>query len=80
MKRELAEVRARQALPADISHLTMSPDMNSFHQTSTNSFHQSASTAELSELTPEAQKIIEERAAHAETMNALQSCDELVSC
>jgi hypothetical protein len=28
---------------------------------------------------PEAQKILEERTAHAETMNTLQTCDELVS-
>ncbi|CAF5157345.1 unnamed protein product, partial [Rotaria sp. Silwood1] len=32
-----------------------------------------------SEKPPQAQKIIEERAAHAETMNSLQSSDELVS-
>lgn len=78
LKRELAELRARQALPTDISYLT-APGSNAFHQQSTISFHQSPTGINSSDLTPEAHKIIEERAAHAETMNALQSCDELVS-
>ncbi|CAF1083139.1 unnamed protein product [Rotaria magnacalcarata] len=77
LKRELAELRARQSLPADIPYLITTPGSNSFHQQSTTSFRQSPAVANASDVTPEAQKIIEERTAHAETMNALQSCDEL---
>ncbi|CAF1098112.1 unnamed protein product [Rotaria sordida] len=77
LKRELAELRARQALPTDIPYLTTTPGSNSFNQPSITSFHQSPSGTNTSAITPEAQKIIEERTAHAETMNALQSCDEL---
>jgi hypothetical protein len=40
---------------------------------------QSPSGTNSSDLAPDAQKILEERTAHVETMNALQSCDELVS-
>ena len=79
LKRELAETRARQALPADLSYLTTNPGSNSFHQTSTNSLGHSPAGTNTSDLPPEAQKIIQERTAHAETMNALQSCDELVN-
>ncbi|CAF4721367.1 unnamed protein product [Rotaria sp. Silwood1] len=80
LKRELAELRARQALPTDIPYLTTTPGSNSFNQQSTTTFRQSPSGTNTSDITPEAQKIIEERTAHAETMNTLQSCDELVSC
>ena len=74
LKRELAEMRARQALPTDLPYLTpASQGSNSFYQQSTHSFGGSPS-----DLPPEAQKIFEERAAHVDTMNALQSCDELV--
>ncbi|CAF4026951.1 unnamed protein product, partial [Rotaria sp. Silwood2] len=65
LKRELAELRARQALPTDIPYLTTTPGSNSFNQTSTTSFRQSPSGANTSDITPEAQKIIEERTAHA---------------
>lgn len=75
LKRELAELRARQALPPDLSHFTTTPGSNSFHQ----SLRHSPAGTNTNDLTPEAQKIIQERTAHAETMNALQSCDELVS-
>lgn len=75
LKRELAETRSRQALPADLSYLTTNPGSNSFHQTSTHSL----TGTNTSDLSPEAQKIVQERTAHAETMNALQSCDELVN-
>lgn len=78
LKRELAETRARQALPADLSYLTTNPGSNSFHQPSTHSLGHSPAGTNGSDLTPEAQKIIQERTAHAETMNALKSCDDLV--
>ena len=65
LKRELAEIRARQSLPTDLPFLN-----------STNSF---VNPVPSSDLPPEAQKIFEERAAHAETMNTLQSCDDLVN-
>ncbi|CAF0920949.1 unnamed protein product [Rotaria sordida] len=86
LKRELAELRARQALPNDIPYLTITTATtsgpNSIHQQSqrqstATTTRQSSSTTSHSEQTPEAQKIIEERTAHAETMNSLQSCDEL---
>jgi hypothetical protein len=79
LKRELAELRARQALPSDLPYLTTTPGSNSFHQQSTTSLRHSPTGTNTSNLTPEAQKIIQERTAHAETMNTLQSCDELVS-
>ena len=78
LKRELAELRARQALPNDLPYIS-TPGSNSFHQQSTTSLRHSPTGTNTSDLTPEAQKIIQERTAHAETMNALQSCDELVS-
>ena len=71
-------MRSRQALPTDIPHLTAAPTANSNHQQLTNSVHRAPSGTNMSEMTSEVQKIIEERTAHAETMNALQSCDELV--
>jgi hypothetical protein len=71
LKLELAEIRARQALPLDLPYLT-TPGSNSIQQ-------QSIARSDGSSMTPEEQKIIEERTAHAETMNTLQSCDELVS-
>ena len=56
---------------------------NSTHQPSQkySTMHQSSSPSisNHSKPIPEENKIIEERAAHAETMNSLQSCDELVS-
>jgi hypothetical protein len=72
LKLELAEIRARQALPLDLPYLTTASGSNSIQQ-------QSLGRSDASGMTPEAQKIIEERTAHAETMNTLQSCDELVS-
>ncbi|CAF2530410.1 unnamed protein product [Rotaria sp. Silwood2] len=82
LKRELAELRARQALPNDIPYLTTTSGPSSIHQQSqrqsiATTVRQSSSTTTHSEQTPEIQKIIEERAAHAETMNSLQSSDEL---
>jgi hypothetical protein len=79
LKRELAELRARQALPTDIPYLTTTPGSNSVHRQSANTLRQSPSATIHSEPLPEAQKIVEERTAHAETMNSLQTCDELVS-
>lgn len=78
LKRELAEIRARQALPADLPFVTSASGSNSFYQPSSGSFAHSPTMTNMSDLTPEAQKIFEERAAHVETMTALQSCDELV--
>ena len=78
LKRELAELRARQALPTDIPYLTTTPGSNSFHQQSQRQ-SSSATTTTHSEQLLEAQKTVEERTAHAETMNSLQSCDDLVS-
>jgi hypothetical protein len=79
LKRELAELRARQALPTDIPYLT-TPGSNSGHQQSRkqSATRQSPSGTVHSEQFPEAQKIVEERTAHAETMNSLQTFDELV--
>ena len=79
LKRELAELRARQALPNDIPYLTTTPGSNSMHQQSSATLRQSPSASNHSEQLPEVQKILEERTAHAETMNSLQSSDELVS-
>lgn len=79
LKRELAELRARQSLPTDIPYLITTPGSNALQQQSSTSFRQSPAVTNTSDIAPDAQKIIEERAAHSETMNALQSCDELVS-
>ncbi|CAF1184945.1 unnamed protein product [Adineta steineri] len=76
LKRELAEIRARQALPIDIPFLT-APASNSIQHQSATMSSQTLTAAASSGMSPEAQKIIEERTAHAETMNTLQSCDEL---
>ncbi|CAF3734268.1 unnamed protein product [Adineta steineri] len=76
LKRELAEIRARQALPIDIPFLT-APASNSIQHQSGTMSSQTLAAAASSGMSPEAQKIIEERTAHAETMNTLQSCDEL---
>ncbi|CAF0944733.1 unnamed protein product [Adineta ricciae] len=67
LKRDLAEMRARQALPTDLPYLTTSNPPALTGQP----------VGDTSCLTPEAQKVIEERTAHMETMNILQSCDEL---
>ncbi|CAF4193645.1 unnamed protein product, partial [Rotaria socialis] len=85
LKRELAELRARQALPNDMPDLRTTPAPISAHQqsqrqsttTATTTMRQSPSTTIHSDSINEAQKVVEERAAHAETMNSLQSCDEL---
>ncbi|CAM4785573.1 unnamed protein product [Rotaria magnacalcarata] len=84
LKRELAELRARQALPNDLPDLRTTPAPNSAHQqsqrqstTTATTMRQSPSTTIHSDSINEAQKVVEERAAHAETMNSLQSCDEL---
>jgi hypothetical protein len=79
LKRELAELRARQALPTDIPYLTTATGTNSAHQQSPTMLRQSPSTTIHSEPTNETQKIVEEKTAHAETINSLQSYDELVS-
>ncbi|CAF0844729.1 unnamed protein product [Adineta steineri] len=74
LKRELAELRARQALPTDIPYLTATtPGANSIHQQS----QRHSSATNQSEHVLETQKVVEERAAHAETINSLQSCDDL---
>jgi hypothetical protein len=75
LKRELAELRARQALPTDIPYLT-TPGTNSVPRQSPTVLRQSPSTSVHSEQT---HKVVEEKTAHAETMNSLQSYDELVS-
>ncbi len=78
LKRELAELRARQALPTDIPYLT-TPGSNSGHQQSRKpSATASRQSPSGNEQFPEAQKIVEERTAHAETTNSLQTFDELV--
>lgn len=82
LKRELAELRAKQALPTDIPNLTAASNFAaSAHQSSSRSagtIRQSPSGSFLSDPNVEAQKVLEERASHAETMNCLQSCDDLV--
>ena len=75
LKRELAELRARQALPTDIPYLSTPSGANSVHQQSQ---RQSSSTNHSDQLS-ETQRIVEEKAAHAETTHSLQSCDDLVS-
>ena len=83
LKRELAELRARQALPNDIPYLT-TPGIDSTHQQShqqstTGTVRQSPSTTNHPDASLDIQKLVEEKAAHTATMNTLQSCDELVS-
>ncbi|CAF0940971.1 unnamed protein product [Adineta ricciae] len=73
LKRELAELRARQALPTDIPYLSTPSGANSVHQQSQ---RQSSSTNHSDQLS-ETQRIVEEKAAHAETTHSLQSCDDL---
>jgi len=86
LKRELAELRARQALPTDIQQLTTTmtnaPSTINISQNPTqkmSNFRQSSSTSFASDAEATTQKILEERTAHAETMNALQSCDDLLN-
>lgn len=86
LKRELAELRARQALPTDIPELRTTPGPNLAQQQSqrqsatmtATTLRQSPSGTTHSDQINEVQKVVEERAAHAETMNSLQSYDELV--
>ncbi|CAF0927876.1 unnamed protein product [Didymodactylos carnosus] len=68
LKKELAELRARQALPMDIPSLTSTSSQQNF-RVSPNDDIQNG----------EVQKIIEERTAHADTMNVLQTCEEVYS-
>lgn len=82
LKRELAELRARQALPTDIPYLMTTPGSNSLHQQSqkpsATASRQSPTGSAHSDDFANAQKILEERTAHAETTNSLQTFDELV--
>ena len=82
LKRELAELRARQALPTDIPYLTTTPGTTSAHQPSqkpsATASRQSPAGSVQSDDYSHAQKILEERTAHAETNNSLQTFDELV--
>lgn len=77
LKRELAELRAKHALPTDMPFLPTSAT-NSFYQQSSNSFAQSPTNTNMSDLAPDVQRLVQERTAHAETMNTLQTCDNLV--
>ena len=87
LKRELAELRARQALPTDIQQLATASTINVSHAAPISSssaqkpstLRQSSSASFGSDAEAAAQKILEERTAHAETMNSLQSCDDLVT-
>lgn len=86
LKRELAELRARQALPTDIQQLTATMtnasstiNVSQGPTRGATNFRQSSSGSFGSDAEATTQKILEERTAHAETMNALQSCDDLVT-
>ena len=80
LKRELAELRARQALPTDIPYLTTPGSTTGQQQSRKQSAgsRQSPAGTTHSDQFQDAQKVVEERSAHAETMNSLQSFDELV--
>lgn len=73
LKRELAELRARQALPTDISHLTTLSQSNQFQPQSNNPSRQSPPSTIPSEHFQDTQEKINQ----VETLNSLQSCDDL---
>ncbi|CAF0926556.1 unnamed protein product [Didymodactylos carnosus] len=72
LKKELAELRAKQALPTNMPSLTLSSSSQQSQQYQRTSPNDDIQSAEI-------QKIIEERTAHADTMNALQTCEEMNS-
>ena len=79
LKRELAELRARQALPTDIPQLTGNGHPTLTYPQSAATLRHSPAGTISADQTQDTQKVLEERAAHAETINALQSYDDLVS-
>ena len=79
LKRELAELRARQALPSDLPYLLSNGSSpHPSHKPPTTTQRQSSSGSIPSEVNPDGQQMVEERTAHAETLNSLRSCDDLV--
>ena len=78
LKRDLAELRARQALPADLHFLTMAPGLTSFEQRLGPLSNHSSVVTHASDTPVDAQTMLEERTAHAETTNVLQACDDMV--
>ena len=73
LKRDLAELRARQALPADLHFLTMAPGLRSFEQRLGPLSNHSSVVNHASDTSVNAQTVVEEHTTHV-----LQTCDEIV--